>query len=99
MPKKLELSNLSVEKIDETEKEMLSVKRTNTNALVYKNVAEQVSRSKSPEQVKVNLGKMSLTQARSVSAELRRFLPDSFGYKPVPRTNGEYAFIGFVAKE
>ncbi len=101
MPKKLDLTNVGIEKIEEEEKELLSVRRTNANSQFYKKLAEDVVHAKNPEMVKINLGTMTLTQARSVVAEMKRFLPEGFAYRPVPRqsNDGKYSFIGFLKSE
>ena len=99
MPKKLDLKGIEIGKVSEEEEELIATKRKAGNAEFYKNLAKQVMEMEEPEKTKVELGKLTLVQARSIVSELRRYL-DDFQFKPVAREkdNGS-TFIGFVLKK
>ena len=100
MPKKLDLKGIELTAISEEEKEIVETKRKAGNAEFYKNLAKQIMEMDEPEKTKVELGKLTLVQARSIVSELRRYLDDDFQFKPVAREkdNGS-TFIGFVLKK
>ena len=100
MPKKLDLKGIEIGKVSEEEEELIATKRKAGNAEFYKNLAKQIMEIEEPEKTKVELGKLTLVQARSIVSELRRYLDDDFQFKPVAREkdNGS-TFIGFVLKK
>ena len=100
MPKKLDLKGIEIGKVSEEEEELIATKRKAGNSEFYKNLAKQVMEMDEPEKTKIELGKLTLVQARSIVSELRRYLDDDFQFKPVAREkdNGS-TFIGFVLKK
>ena len=100
MPKKLDLTNIEIGKVSEEEEELIATKRKSGNAMFYQNLAKQIMEMPAPDKTKIELGKLSLVQARSVVSELRQYLSDDFQFKPVAREkdNGS-TFIGFVLKK
>ena len=100
MPKKLDLKGIEIGTVTEEERELVETKRKAGNAEFYRKLAFQIMEIDEPEKTKIELGKLTLVQARSIVSELRRYLDDDFQFKPVAREkdNGS-TFIGFVLKK
>ena len=100
MPKKLNLENIEIGEVNKEEEELIATKRKAGNAMFYQNLAKQIMEMPEPDKTKIELGKLTLVQARSIVSELRRYLDTGFEFKPVAREkdNGS-TFIGFIPKK